>query len=189
MTSDADDAGTCPLNERLTAADLDNDPGYASGRAPSTGCTPADLTQIGANTAGTVSNYLDFVKGISSTCNACAVANRDAPFWAPLVLLEADGTRGFVDYGACAGSLEGDTCGKAMQYEQFCLETACAPCAPEAHAECIQEASRQGGMCESFVSTRNTACPNFAATLAKCKTFQLVVQHMCAAAPDAGDGG
>ena len=63
-----------------------------------------------------------------------------------------DGQTGFVNFGACFGSVDGADCGKALQYEQFCYNIACNACTSTTaeRQKCVEKAGSAGAMCSAF---------------------------------------
>lgn len=177
------DPNACPPNIPLTAADLDAEIGWKAA-APSAGaCSTADLTQLQNNFNNpAIASYLDLGNGLSTTCKACAISLDTAGSWGPIVATAADnGATGFINFGACFGSIEGAACGKSLQYEQFCYNVACNECAvTQAERQmCITKAGDPGGMCKGFGDTTTVNCPNIATTAAKCNTIFDAVKTLC----------
>ena len=174
---------TCPSNVPLTASDLDKEIGWKSGAPAQGACTPDDLQQIETNFKDTgIRTYFDLGKEISDPCFACVFSKDTDAKWGPIVgTAENDGETGFVNYGACFGAIEGDACGKAIQYESFCQNVACNECTTTSseRAKCIAQAESGGGMCESFVSTKTKSCPSWTLNVKSCGEIQTAIKTLC----------
>lgn len=185
-----EDAGACPANVALTAADLDGEIGWKKA-APSPGaCSQGDLTQLEANFKDDgIQSYFDLGKSVSDACKACVFAKDTDETWGPIVgSADDNGQTGFINFGACFGSIEGDACGKALQYEQFCYNVACNECSTTTteRQSCV-EAAGSDGMCKDFGSTTGNACPDIQNTAKKCNTVFDGIKTLCGSG--AGDGG
>lgn len=175
----------CPANVALTPTDLDQEIGWKSGAPAKGSCTAADLTKLASNFEDTgVQTYFDLAKGVSTTCKACAVSKDTDAKWAPIVGTAANnGETGFINYGACFGAIEGDACGKAIQYEKFCENIACNECAFDSkeRAACVSKAGASGGMCSKFASTRTSACPSWTLNVKSCGDILEAIKTLCGA--------
>lgn len=181
----------CPKNLPVTAADLDKEIGWKAAVATPGSCVQADVTQLEANFKDTnIQSYFDLGTGLSAECKACVFSKDTDANWQPIVGTAADnGKTGFVNFGACFGSIEGDACGKALQFEQFCYNIACNECATTQteRQKCIGKAGDTGGMCEEFGKSTGTACPDLQATATRCNSVLDAVKTLCGeASADAG---
>ena len=177
----------CPQNVPVTVADFDKEIGWKAAVAAPGSCAQADVTQLEANFKDTnIQSYFDLGTGLSAECKACVFSKDTDANWQPIVGTAADnGQTGFVNFGACFGSIEGDACGKALQYEQFCYNVACNECATTQteRQSCIGKAGDTGGMCEEFGATTGTACPQLQDTATQCNSVLDAVKTLC------GEGG
>jgi hypothetical protein len=173
----------CPQDVPLTEADLDKEIGWKPGAPAPGSCTDADLQAIAANFTDTsIKTYFDLAKGVTDTCRACVVSKDTDAKWGPIVgTAENDGETGFVNYGACFGAIEGDACGKAIQYQTFCENIACNECAvsTKERADCIALASNPNAMCEPFTKKRTTACPSWTLNVKSCGEVQTAIKTLC----------
>lgn len=180
---DFGDDGFCPIDVPLTAADLDQEIGWKPGAPAQGSCSATDLQKLAANFKSTnIKTYFDLANGVSDTCRACVVSKDTDAKWGPIVgTAENDGETGFVNYGACFGAIEGEPCGKAIQYESFCTNIACNECATTAaeREACIVEAIDAGGMCKSFATTRSSACPSWTLNVKSCGDVQKAIATLC----------
>lgn len=173
----------CPQDVPLSVSDLDKEIGWKPGAPAQGSCTPQDLQQIEANFKDTgIRTYFDLGKDISGQCFACVFSKDTDAKWGPIVgTAENDGETGFVNYGACFGAIEGDACGKAIQYQMFCENVACGECTTTTseRAKCIAQSETAGGMCESFVSTKTTSCPSWTLNVKSCGEIQTAIKTLC----------
>ena len=181
----------CPQNVAITEADLDKEIGWKAAVAAPGSCEQADITQLEANFKDTnIQSYFDLGNGLSAECKACVFSKDTDANWQPIVgTAENNGETGFVNFGACFGSIEGDACGKALQYEQFCYNIACNECATTQteRQKCIGTAGDTGGMCEEFGKSTGTACPKLQDTASQCNSVLDAVKTLCGGgASDAG---
>ncbi len=182
-----------PCNQpAITAADLDSAVGYKSAVAQTGACTSGEITQLdnNANDPSTKS-YADLGKGLSVACKACVIANDTDSHWAPVVATAKDmGQTGFYDFGACFGAVEGDACGKAVQYSQFCFDSVCT-CAgtdQNARAACVKKAAAKGGACATLNDAVVSACPKIQDTQTTCGDILDAARFLCSSPSDAGGG-
>ena len=188
---------SCPSDASLTESDLDAEIGWKPSVPAKGACTTGDLDQLEKNFSDTsLQSYLDLGKGLSTACRACVISKDTDAKWGPIVAVGdggGGGASGFVNYGACFGAIEGDACGKAIQYESFCTNIACQDCAfsQKEQAECVTKSTTDNGMCASFSNQRTAACPSWALNVKSCGTILKAVQTLCGPNPtDAGtDGG
>jgi hypothetical protein len=194
--NDAGDAGadgtteTCPVNVPLTAADLDAETGWNPALQTPDACSDADVIKLESNFRDLgITTYLGLGNGLSPSCKACTITYNTAASWGPIVATEADaGATGFINFGACYGTIEGAACGKALQYEQFCYNIACSACATTSteRMRCVQAAGAAGGMCEAFGAATKASCPNIGTTAAKCNSVVDAVKMLCGSSADGG---
>jgi hypothetical protein len=195
-SSSGDDfpGGSCPSSETLTESDLDAEIGWKPALPVKGACSADDIDQLEKNFSDTsLRTYLDLGKDLSESCRACVITKDIEPKWGPIVAVaEGNGESGFVNLGACFGAIEGDACGKAIQYESFCTNIACQDCAfsQKEQAECVTKSTTDNGMCAPFTNQRTTACPSWALNVKSCGTVVKAVQTLCGPEPtDAGAGG
>jgi hypothetical protein len=190
VDEDLDDAGSCPVDIPLTAADLDKDQGWKPAKAPYAACTSGDLLQLEGNFKNTnIKTYADLGTGLSASCVACVITEDTENNWGPLVTAQGGGT-GFVNFGACFGAVESEACGKALQYEQFCYNIACNDCTTTSseRQKCVEKAG-SSGMCTSFGSATAKACPNIQTSAKSCNSIIDAAKTLCGPNAGGGDGG
>lgn len=189
--SEGDDAGACPLDVPLTKDDLLAEPGYKPGKVSAGACTPEELAQFEKNLDDVdVKTWIDLGRDIGQTCADCIVTSSSAPSWGPVVYTEeSGGDRGFYNFGACFGVVEGsDLCGQSVQFLELCFETACSCAHTRAERErCLDAAGDLGSMCEEFVAALQKDCKQIAASDMKCNDVVKAAKTLCG--PAAADGG
>jgi len=175
----------CPMDVPLSNADLDKEIGWKPGSPAQGSCSTADISQLESNFKSTsITTYFDLAKGVSDTCHACVVSKDTDAKWGPIVgTAENNGETGFVNYGACFGAIEGDACGKAIQYEAFCQNIACNECVTteSERAKCISAASAAGNMCESFTNEKTKSCPSWSLNVKSCGDVLTAIKTLCGA--------
>lgn len=173
----------CPSDVPLTDADLDAEIGWKPGAPAQGSCGEADLQTLRSNFSdASIRTYFDLAKGVSDSCRACVLSKDTDATWGPIVgVAENDGETGFINYGACFGAIEGDACGKAIQYQSFCEAIACNECtfSTQERAACITKATGAGGMCESFVGKCTTSCPSWTLNVKSCGDVQTAIETLC----------
>jgi hypothetical protein len=181
---DEEDPGVeCPKNIPITEADLDKEIGFKPATKTPGACPQGDITQLEANFKDTnIKSYFDLGTGLSADCKACVFSKDTDANWQPIVGTAANnGETGFINFGACFGAIEGEACGKALQYEQFCYNIACNECATTQteRQKCIGNAGDTGGMCEEFGKSTGTACPKLQDTAPQCNSVFDAVKTLC----------
>jgi hypothetical protein len=173
----------CPSDVPLSVADLDKEIGWKPGAPAQGSCSTTDLDQLKENFSDpTLQSYVDLGKDLSDTCRACVISKDTDATWGPIVAIAVDGGQtGFVNYGACFGAIEGDACGKAIQYESFCTNIACQECATTRQelATCITSSTSANGMCEPFAASRTKSCPSWALNVKSCGEILKAVATLC----------
>ncbi len=177
-----------PPAQALTAADLDKQVGYHAAIISANACTTGDITTLDNNSNDTtIKSFFDLGKNLSDTCKACVLAKDTDTHWAPIVGTAADnGATGFYDFGACFGAVEGDACGKAVQYSEFCFNVACNSCSNR--DACVKKAAAKGGYCEAFGAEVVKSCPNIQQTTNFCGNIIDAAKYLCTGTVDAGGG-
>ena len=182
-------------NSPLTPKDLDKNPGWKPANPPVPACTSGDFVQLESNLKNAKA-WADMSKGLSQSCQDCVITDDTDQAGGPLVTQTqtVKGSKeGFFNYGACFGYKEGATCGRAVQYYQFCLDAACGTCASSSeHVKCTEAAASPGGMCKSFADDVISSCPKIATTAKFCNNIIDAAKTLCSGAfTDAGlgDGG
>jgi hypothetical protein len=176
------DGGVCP-GAPPTFADLEASGGWKAPPAAATvgACSPANITQFQTN-LGTAQTYNDLKTSLPAGCVSCIFSLETSATWS-FVVTDAAGTNGFMNYGACyARATTGtDACGKAIQYNDFCLSSSCSACAtdPE-YATCTG-----GKQCDAnFGAAITSGCPaNPAALDAACATSDKAINVLCGTGP------
>jgi hypothetical protein len=190
--TEEDTPADCPQNVALTEADLDKEIGWKPAKTAPGACSQGDITKLEANFKDTnIKTYFDLGNGLGADCKACVFSKDTDANWGPIVgTAENNGETGFINFGACFGAIEGDACGKALQYEQFCYNVACNECTTTQteRTKCIQAAG--DGMCKDFGDKTGTACPKIQDTAKTCNTIFDSVKSLCGTPGDGGtDGG
>ena len=179
----AEPEDSCPMDVPLSESDLDEEIGWKPGAPAQGSCTEAELLKIKSNfTDSSIRTYFDLAKGVSDACRACVVSKDTDAKWGPIVgIAENDGESGFVNYGACFGAIEGDPCGKAIQYESFCTDIACNECAFTAkeRGDCVSKSTAGGGMCEPFATKKTTSCPSWTLNVKSCGEITKAIETLC----------
>jgi hypothetical protein len=168
------DAGGCPAPVVYSSADLDQEVGWRCPAVAKGACSLQELATIEAN-FDTATTYADLGNGIGAPCKACAISSASDPTWGPIVVTSAGGA-GFVNWGACAGALEGASCGKALVYINFCIDDACGCSSASA---CVSTATGPGGTCSSYRAALDAACPDFDNTVETCGSALDAIKLLC----------
>lgn len=188
-----EDAATCLVDPQVTPQTFEESPGYKPAAKKSGSCTTTELTKFDANLKDdNIKTWKDLGTDLGATCADCIITSKEAATWGPVVYTDAAGERGFYNFGACFGVVEKESCGKAVQFFEWCLDAACDACTTEGEREaCINSASDTGGVCESFAKTLATECPNLSTIGKKCNNILDAAKTLCGPAPDGGttDGG
>jgi hypothetical protein len=173
-------AGACPAHEVVSAADLDAESGWRPAVATPGACTAGDLTKLQDNFSDSaITTWIDVGNGLTPSCKACAISYDTAAHWQPIVATQANaGATGFINFGACYGQLEGPTCGKALQYERFCINVNCGGCESSAKEySCTNAALREE--CSALEAGANAACPKRQTSDAYCGSVFAAVKKLC----------
>ena len=162
--SAGDAPADCPA-AAPTKADIDLPDGAPDWNPPlpvqRTACSPADITAFQNNFTGS-STFDDLVKGLPTACAQCILSRQSDANW-QFIVTDSTGTKGFFNFGACYalaphGSNE---CGKAVQYEQFCLNVSCHACPTAQFEDCTHAKATETACQASFGQDVTTACaPN-----------------------------
>lgn len=84
-----EDAGLCPLQDTLTAADLEAQKGYKPGKSQPSKCTAAEITQFDKNLDDPeIKTWKAVETGLSAECAACIVTSTAEDTWGPVVYTE-----------------------------------------------------------------------------------------------------
>jgi hypothetical protein len=184
-----EDAATCLVDPEATPADFEQSPGYKPGKAQNGSCTTTELSQFETNLDDTnIKTWKDLGTDIGQTCADCIITSKEAANWGPVVYTDDAGERGFYNFGACFGVVEKESCGKAVQFLEWCLDAACDACTTKGDRDtCIESAADTSGVCGSFVETLQKECPKLSTTGKKCNNILDAAKTLCG--PLAGDGG
>jgi hypothetical protein len=140
-------------------ADLDQTGGWKPPPAAQKVCSASDIAAFEARFKSRKggASYSDLIKGLPAACGSCILGKEADATWA-FVVTDDKGELGFLNYGACYARAAGgsDACGKAVQYNNFCIFASCADCGPSSDAS----------TCESSASTLAACSNNFAADIA-----------------------
>jgi len=175
------DGGACPVEESLSSADLDKAVGWHCPAPKKGACTAAEIDTISKNLDDTnVKSFFDITNGVGDACKACAVSKDTDAKWAPIVgIASTNGESGILNYGACFGHLIGASCGRSVQYSEFCFDQACGDCATSQteRTDCVKAAS--AGTCKGFVDSIAKECPLLANFEDQCSDIVNVVKVVC----------
>lgn len=192
----AEDAATCLGDPKKTPDGYEQSPGYKPGKQQRGACTAADLTKFEANLGDTsIKTWKELGNDLSMPCAECIVTSKDAEHWGPVVYTDAEGELGFYNFGACFGVVEKESCGKAIQFLEWCLDDACQACATQAdRAPCIDSAGDTGGVCAVFGDMLAAECTNLTKSGTQCNDIRDATDFLCGPAAsdagnDAGDAG
>ena len=164
--STGDDGGGttsgCP-GSAPTSADLDQNGGWNAPNAiNTTACSVSDFNTFGNNLNNSnITSWNDLVNGLSASCSSCILSQQTATHW-QLIVTDSTGQNGFVNYGACYAVGPGGSaaCGKAVQYDQFCVDTACGGCADAQFQSCQSSKTTQSECATNFGSMIQSSCPS-----------------------------
>jgi hypothetical protein len=145
----------------------------------------------------TTATFTDIYNSVSPSCQTCVFSSLNDPTW-QVIVWDPNMSSGsaFVNFGACYGVAPGGSaaCGKGVQDDEFCLETACPPASCSDQMGCDQAAVAAGGTCAQYNQEVSTGCgSNLTALNNVCNTFIDGVTVVCggqgAAGVDASAGG
>lgn len=160
-------------------------------------CTEADIKTMETNFTG-AQKWTDLVKNIAKPCADCLLTPKDGANYGPIVTINADGSQGFSNFGACSAyftqqgggsASDAESCGKALNYTELCLREAC-DCADgkgdAAESACIRAAI--SGACRSF-SGGLSACKLSSAQEDWCNSLLNGGRTLCAGQDPVNEGG
>ena len=158
-----DGSQSCP-GAAPTKADLDNPDGAPGWNPPkprnTTACSVSDISAFGANLNNqNLTSWDDLVKGLPTTCAQCILSRESDAHW-QLVVADATGANGFVNWGACyAVAPHGsNACGQAVQYLNFCTDISCNSC-PDAQFQSCTQAKATTSACDAnFGQALTSSC-------------------------------
>ena len=156
---------TCPNAPVPTKADLDQPDGAPGWNPPkprqTTACSASDLSRFATNLANQGwQRWDDLVAGLPTSCAQCILSRETDANW-QLVVTNATGTNGFIDWGACyADAPHGSAaCGQAVQYLDLCIDVACNGCSSQADFDACTRDKTMTSECEAnFGQTLTSAC-------------------------------
>lgn len=149
-----------------TRADIDypdGAPGWNAPRPPqASACSPADLQRFGDKVNDpNLASWSDAVDGLPATCAQCLVSRGSDATW-QLVVTDATGKYGFLNWGACyADAPHGSTaCGQAVQYRDFCIGISCEDCASGTEIDACKANEAVAHACDgAFAAMLQASCP------------------------------
>ena len=170
-----------PQGGPITMEALESEYGWKAPAARQSACTPAEIAKIQERLERGASSLLDFVKETSETCKACVVTPKESSSWGPIVVLNERGTDGFFNFGACYGSFDMSVCGKATQYLELCINTACKGCVEgtAGREQCIPDAL--ASQSEAVAAQRKADCMN-SSIEHRCQNVLEGIKRLCGAA-------
>lgn len=185
------DAGppVCP-RAAPTVADLDKTGFHAPGPLQKV-CTAAHIATFEANLK-TATTFNDVTATLPADCASCIAGKQTAATWS-FVVTDETGGKGFFNYGACYAVAPGGTpsCGKAIQYDQFCVSLSCRTCPSTAETTACRSDSATLAACAP-VADIATGCGSDKVTLtaldASCSKGVDAIALLCGGAPPS-DGG
>jgi hypothetical protein len=161
-----DDSGTgttCPDTTPVKSADIDSQIHWKGPAAIASPCTGADIQNLQKQFDDTNNKtYDDIVKNFNppsgAACKSCVVTPGTSATWGPIVQLDATTT--FGNFGACFGRFPGSSpdCGKAIEYLNLCLDTACQDCASQTAFDNCTGSKGASTACAAPVKDLQTAC-------------------------------
>lgn len=190
-SSDAsDDGGVCP-SAPPTKGDLDSAGGWKPpAPANTSACTPQDIKTFETNYQ-TAQTFADIVKGVPPGCASCLMGKESDASWPPIVTDET-GEKGFANFGACYAYESGKPdCGKAIQYEEFCIDESCSACATSDLDACFNDEAMIKACDALFAADIQSACPEAQASMLDdhCSNIIVGASYLCSTGPeDAGRG-
>ncbi len=145
---------------------------YSGPGSPRAACSPTDIATLAANIKNpAATTWADYRPGLSAECEACVFSKTTDTRWGVVVLIAADTTRGFSNFGACHAAVnESAECGRAFQYDQFCLNQICGGCQGATKTTCVNSAWGQGGACSQAHAAVLAKCGKLAGSNKLCGT-------------------
>jgi hypothetical protein len=162
---DFNSGGSCP-GPPTTKADLDQADGAPGWSPPqprqTTACSPADIQRFSTNASTpSLASWNDVVDGLPASCAQCLLSRETDASW-QLIVADATGKNGFVNWGACyADAPHGSIgCGQAAQYLEFCLDISCLGCATQADVDACKTSKAVTNGCDgAFGPFLESSCP------------------------------
>jgi hypothetical protein len=143
---------------------------YSGPGSPRAACSPSDIEKLTNNTK-VPGTWAEYRAGLSPTCDACVFTKTTDTRWGAVVLIGADPKRGFANFGACHAAVnESAECGRAFQYDQFCVNEICSGCAGTTHGACVNAVWAQGGRCFQTHQAITQKCAKLAGSNKLCGT-------------------
>jgi hypothetical protein len=186
------DAGTCPSDVGPGVIPVWRAPKVTPGA-----CSAVDIQAINTKITDTSATFTDIYNSVSPSCQSCVFSNQNDATWQVLVWDPnmAAGTA-FVNFGACYAVAPGGSaaCGKGVEDDEFCVETACPQGTCTDQNGCATTAVGAGGTCAQYAQALQVGCgSNMTALNNVCNTFIDGVTVVCggqgAAGVDASAGG
>jgi len=176
----------CPVEVGFDYAGIDKEIGWKAPKAVPGACEQEDFTLFEKNFE-TAKTWLDLGNGLNPDCAACLITKDTDENYGVIVATAADdGKTGWANFGSCFGAVEGEACGEAVQYANFCLDAACE-CASTDSAQTKCYTAARDGTCKEFTGKLTDGCPDFETTLETCTDLLASAKYLCGGAPT--DGG
>ena len=185
--------GTCP-KAAPTSADLDANGGWKEpGAIQKNACSASDLATFKSNFSS-AKTWKDLVNGLPAGCQTCLYSHEADANWR-VIVADATDQAGFVNFGACYAVGPGGTagCGKAVQYDEFCVTVSCNDCPDADFQSCSQSKATLSACDANFRTMISSGCGTDAAKLQAlddaCGSAELAAKVLCGAGPGDGGGG
>jgi hypothetical protein len=154
---------TCPDTTPITSADIDSQIGWKPPVAIQSVCTDVQIGKLDAafnNTAN--KTYDDVIKDVTASigagaCLSCIVTDKTAANWGVLV---SDPMGALPNFGACYAGFPGSNaaCGKANEYLEICVLTACQGCADQNSFDACSSSKGITKACADPIMALQTSC-------------------------------
>lgn len=165
VEEDSGGTGNCPAKDFTYSEKAIEDEAKGAWKPPvqtKGACTDDEIKTFAKNldSASETTPIDDFAKGLSAGCKACMFSTSTDNNWQLVVAIPGtDKTAGFLNFGAChAIETKKDACGKSYQYNQFCVNSACAECDASSDQQCLQTVWGKDGACAKIDEAVNTDC-------------------------------
>jgi hypothetical protein len=175
---------SCPKAGSISPQEIDKEDGWKLGAKKPGACSDKELSAFQMNMlrsgASRDASYFDYGVGLSDSCKACLISKDSDPSWQLLVGRTADnGKSGYLNNGACYAVVDGEKCGKAVQYLDSCKAFACGDRVCSKDPRCSMLAVTQGGVCRSYQEAVKASCPNYAKAFVSCSQLSAAAKTLC----------
>ena len=188
-----DGSTSCP-GTAPTSADLDSNGGWKEPGAIQKGaCSDSDIGTFKGNFQ-TAKTWKDLVNGLPTGCQTCLYSHEGDANWR-VIVADAQDQAGFVNFGACYSAAPGGSaaCGKAVQYDEFCVTVSCNDCPDSDFSSCTQSKATIAACDANFRTMISSGCGTDAAKLQAlddaCGSAELAAKALCGSGVGDGGGG